>query len=258
VTKPSGIQVERHDGAATVTLGEPGTFNPISFATWRALADVFRELDRDQGVRGVILTGQGEAFSSGADIGDFEQTRATPEQVATYEAQVDETCDTLAALGKPVVAAIRGYCLGGACNLAMACDFRFVADDVIVGIPAARLSIVYSGRGMARLASLVGTAEAKRIMFGAGRFGADHALKCGFADRVEADPAAAARTYLAELAQLAPLSISGSKMVLNSLALGEFSPAAAAAAADRAARSADYAEGRAAFAEKRPPRFTGA
>lgn len=255
----NGFRVEIADQLATVTIDRVDAHNALSFGMWQALPEVFGALDRDATVRGVVLTGAGRMFSAGADIADFEQTRATPEQVAGYEAQVDRACDAIAAIGKPVIAAIRGYCLGGACNLVMACDFRFVSPDAQMGIPAARLSIVYSMKGMARLLSLVGITEAKRIMYSAARFGADHALASGFADRIEADPAVAACEYLAELSVNAPLAVAGSKLILNSLAQRDrsFDIEAGAKATARAAASRDYAEGRAAFMEKRPPNFEG-
>lgn len=254
-----GFEVEIADRIATVTIARPDGYNAVSLAMWQALPDLFGALDRDRGVTGVVLTGAGRMFSAGADIADFEQTRSTPEQVVAYEAAVDLGCDAIAATGKPVVAAIRSYCLGGACNLAMACDFRFVAPDAQMAIPAARLSIVYSVKGMSRLLALVGLTEAKRILYTAERFGAEHALKAGFADRIEDDPAAAAIAWLGGLAGNAPLSIAGSKLILNSLSQQDepFAADAAAEAAWCAASSKDYAEGRAAFAQKRPPLFEG-
>ncbi|MET0295141.1 MAG: enoyl-CoA hydratase-related protein [Phenylobacterium sp.] len=252
-----GVRVERRGPVVDVVLQKADGYNAISYRMWCELPGLFAELGADPQVRGLVISGAGRMFSSGADISDFAQTRSTPEQVATYEEAVDRTCDAIAAVAKPVVAAIRGYCLGGACNIAMSADFRFIAPDAQMGIPAAKLSIVYSARGMARLAALVGLSQAKRIMYGGERFDAETALRTGFADQLDADPVAAAHAYLEGLAGNAPLSIAGSKLILNALALGEFDAHAAEAAADRAARSFDYAEGRAAFAAKRPPRFEG-
>lgn len=252
-----GVSIAGNVG--TVTIERPDGYNAISLAMWEALPNVFAALERDPAVRGIVLTGAGRMFSAGADIADFEQTRATPEQAALYEASVDRACDAIAAVGKPVIAAIRGYCLGGACNVAMACDFRFVAPDAMIGIPAARLSIVYSVKGLSRLLALVGLTAAKRIMYSAERLNADAALATGFADRVAADPVATAVEYVAQLADNAPLSIAGSKLILNSLSQQDepFDATAAALAVHRAASSRDYAEGRMAFAEKRAPRFEG-
>jgi enoyl-CoA hydratase/carnithine racemase len=254
-----GIQVTREGPIATVTLDRPQRKNAVTFEMWRALADLFREFGRDDTLRGVILTGAGGTFSAGADISDFEQTRASTEQGIAYEVAVDAACDAIAALGRPVVAAIKGHCYGGACNLAMACDFRFVAPDARMAIPAAKLSIVYGVGGTARLLALVGLAEAKRIFFSAKPFDSEHALRVGFAERLADDPIVAAREFLGELMDLAPLSIAGAKAILTALAMPDrpFDPDAADEHILRALRSDDYAEGRIAFGEKRPPRFKG-
>jgi enoyl-CoA hydratase/carnithine racemase len=255
-----GVAVVREGAIASVILDRPGQYNSISYVMWQGLRDLFVALGTDPDLRGVVLTGANGCFSSGADIGDFEQTRATPEQGVTYEVAVDEACNAIANLGCPVIAAIEGYCYGGACNLAMASDFRFVAESAKFSIPAAKLSIVYSPRGMARLVALVGLTEAKRIFYTAQPFTAEVALKNGFADELHADPVAAARAWLGSIAHLAPLSIAGSKAILNMIAMPEqaYDPALAHAVTWRALTSHDYAEGRAAFAAKRPPQFKGA
>lgn len=259
MTDIDGIDLSREGAIATVTLNRPSRKNAVTFAMWQGLAEVFKEFGRDETLRGVILTGAGTTFSAGADIGDFEQTRASTEQGIAYEVAVDGACDAITALGRPVVAAIQGHCYGGACNLAMACDFRIVSADAQIAIPAAKLSIVYGVRGTARLLALVGLAEAKRIFFSAKPFSAAHALSIGFAQRVAEEPLVSANAFLEDFAELAPLSIAGAKAILNGLAMTDL-PFDAAAADDhilRALNSADYAEGRNAFAQKRPPRFQG-
>jgi enoyl-CoA hydratase/carnithine racemase len=254
-----GIRVVRSGSTVEVILDRPDRHNAVTFAMWRGLAELFSGLAQEQEIRGVILTGAGDCFSSGADIPDFEHTRATTEQGIAYEEAVDAACDAIASVGRPVIAAIRGYCYGGACNLAMACDFRCVAPNARLAIPAAKLSIVYGVRGTLRLLALVGLAEAKRIFFSAKPFDAEHALRIGFADRIDAHPRAAAAEWLDEVASLAPLSIAGAKTILNMAAMPEraFDHEAAERAILRALISADYAEGRAAFAAKRPPQFRG-
>lgn len=255
-----GISVSRDGCIATVTLDRPDSRNAVDLEMWRGLAEIFTQLRASPDLRGVILTGAGDCFSSGADIGDFEETRATVAQGLGYEADVDRACDAIAGLGCPVIAVIRGYCYGGACHLAIASDFRFVDEAALFCIPAARLSIVYSARGMARLVALVGLAEAKRIFYSAQTFGAREAVASGFADRIEVDPLAAAMAWLRSIADLAPLSIAGAKTILNMVAMpGEpYDAALADAVTLRALASADYAEGRRAFAAKRSPQFRGA
>jgi enoyl-CoA hydratase/carnithine racemase len=253
------IRIERTGTIVTVTLDQPNRRNAISFAMWQALAQIFTDFANDATIRGVVLTGAGDCFSAGADITDFEHTRTSVEQGLAYEEAVDAACDAIASLGRPVTAAIRGYCFGGACNLAMACDFRFVAPDAQMAIPAARLSIVYGVRGTARLLALVGLAEAKRIFYTGKAFGAEHALHTGFADQIDADPAAAAAAFLDGLAALAPLSVAGAKEILTMLSMPDapFDGQHAHCVIVRALSSEDYAEGRASFREKRQARFQG-
>jgi enoyl-CoA hydratase/carnithine racemase len=257
VTTYTATQIERLGPLAIVRLNRPDEHNVVDYKTWIALGKIFAAMAKDKLLRGVILTGSGKSFSAGADIADFEETRSTPEQGITYEKAVDEACDAIAGLGVPVIAAIRGYCYGGACNLAMACDFRFISADAKFAIPAAKLSIVYSSRGMARLVSLVGVSEAKRIFYAAQPFDAGHALQKGFADEIADDPVARAREWLESVSGLAPLSIAGSKTILNMISVADrpFSPESAHEVTYRALTSLDYVEGRTAFAQKRPPEF---
>ncbi|SMH27621.1 enoyl-CoA hydratase/isomerase family protein [Mesorhizobium australicum] len=252
------ILCEIEDGVATVTLNRPALRNSVTYAMWREVGDIFARLDEDRSVRSVLLTGAGDDFSAGADIAEFGATRDDKAQSAAYEVAVDYGCARIAHIGKPVIAATKGYCLGGAAHLAMSCDFRFTHPKAIFGIPAARLSIVYGVQATRKLAALVGLAEAKRILYSAERFDARKALSIGFVDRVDDDPLEAARTYARSLATSAPLTIAGAKYILNGGALGTFDAEEAARMIGAASDSHDYREGRAAFAEKRPPAFIGA
>lgn len=244
-------------GIATVTLNRPAQRNSVTYAMWREIGDVFTELDRDRSVRSIILTGTGADFSAGADIGEFASARDDKSQSVRYEEAVDYCCAAIVDTGKPVMAVAAGYCLGGGAHLAMSCDFRFAHDTAIFGIPAARLSIIYGVQATFKLAALVGLSEAKRILYSAERFDAAKALAIGFVDDVSGDPMLAALGYARRLADNAPLTIAGAKYILNGSALGTFEEAEASRRIDAASASSDYREGRAAFAEKRTPRFTG-
>lgn len=252
------IIVERKpDGVAVVTINRPEQRNSVTYAMWRGLADIFADLSADHAVRAILLTGAGQDFSAGADISEFARIRDDLDKAKTYEVAVDAACEAITSAPKPVIAAMRGYTLGGGAHLAMSADFRFLHDDAICGIPAARLSIVYGVRATGKLLALVGLANAKRILYSAERFGAQRAVEMGFADRACADPMQEALAFAHDLSALAPLSQAGAKYILNGLALGGFEEDRADALIDGAAASHDYAEGRAAFAEKRSPRFKG-
>jgi enoyl-CoA hydratase/carnithine racemase len=253
------IRIERRDCIAHVILNRPSVRNAVTLAMWRELAGIFSGLAADRDVRGVVLRGAGKDFSVGADISEFERIREDRHQAAAYEIAVDACSGAIAALGKPVVAAISGYCLGGGCHLALACDFRFADDTAKIGIPSAKLSIVYGVNSVQRLLALTGLSNAKRILFSADRYGAEQAVSMGLIDEVHDDVAVAADEFLRHLAGNAPLSISGAKYMLNGLSMGPgaLDPSAAQRLIDEASDSEDFKEGRRAFTEKRSPRFRG-
>lgn len=253
------IIVAKRDGVARVTLNRPAARNAVTLAMWRELADIFSRFADDRDVRAVVLAGEGKDFSVGADISEFDSIRDDKQQSADYEVAVDACSGAIAALGKPVVAAISGYCLGGGCHLALACDFRFGDRTAIIGIPSAKLSIVYGVRSVQRLLALTGIANAKRILYSADRYPAEQAMSMGLIDEIHDDASLAAERFLERLADNAPLSIAGAKYMLNGLSTGAggLDLAVAQQLVDVASDSEDFREGRRAFAEKRAPRFRG-
>jgi enoyl-CoA hydratase/carnithine racemase len=253
------INITRRDGIARISLNRPSVKNAVTLAMWRELAEIFSRVAADRDLRAVILAGKGKDFSVGADISEFDKIRNDKQQSAEYEVAVDACSDAIAALGKPVVAAISGYCLGGGCHLALACDFRFADRSAILGIPAAKLSIVYGIHSVQRLSALVGVANAKRILYTGDRYPAEQAISMGLVDEIHDDVVLAAEQFVERLAANAPLSIAGAKFMLNGLAMGAgaLDVAAARRLIDAASDSEDFKEGRRAFAEKRVPRFRG-
>jgi enoyl-CoA hydratase/carnithine racemase len=255
----SDIEVEIVDRIATVTLNRPQRRNAMHLEMWRELVSLYRGFAADDGVRAVILTGAGDHFCAGADISEFETVRANAAQAIEYDRLVDECCDAIGDVPKPTIAAIRGFCIGGGSGLAVAHDFRIAHPDAVFAITAARLSIVYAVRETQALLALVGLANAKRILFTAERFDAEEATRIGFVDRVEADPVATARAFALTIAENAPLSIAGSKAILNGIArgVGALRDEVVREVIERAANSEDFQEGRRAFLEKRSPIFKG-
>jgi enoyl-CoA hydratase/carnithine racemase len=246
-------------GIATVTLDRPAKRNAVTLATWREIAQRFRAFADDPAVRVVVLTGAGGHFCAGADISEFDRVRATVEDGVVYEHAVDGCTEAIMALPKPTIAAISGYCVGGGCGLAMACDFRIADRTASFGIPAARLGIVYGPLDCRNLIALVGLARAKEILFSARRFDAIEAHRIGFVDRLADDLAADVADFAGALAENAPLSIAGNKLILHSVASGQLEARERDidAALARALASADYKEAVRAFGEKRRPSFTG-
>ena len=253
------LVVALEDSVATLTLNRPQRRNAVTLAMWNELAETFHRFADDARVRAVILTGAGEHFCAGADIGEFAAVRNSAESGHAYDRAVDVCSDAILHIEKPTIAAIRGFCIGGGSGLALACDFRFAAPSAVFAITAARLGIVYGMRETQNLLALVGLSSAKKILFSAERFDAEEASRIGFLDRAAEDPIGAARDFAALLAKNAPLSISGAKTILNGLAQGtgalDFTKAHEVT--ERAMLSEDYREGQRAFKEKRPPLFTG-
>ena len=253
------IRVEGGGPVVEVLLDRPERKNAVTLEMWREIARVFDRLGKDNAVRGVILRGNGGNFCAGADITEFGAVRDTPEQVHAYDEAVDACCDAIADAPKPVIAAIDGFCVGGGCGLALACDFRIAAPGSTIFIPASRLGIVYGLRETQNLLALVGLSNAKRMLYAAERMDAMEARAIGFLDEVTGDPAIAAREFAGVMADRAPLSIAGTKALLTGLAMGTGTIAEADALTliESASQSEDYKEARAAFSEKREPVFKG-
>lgn len=255
----SDMNVTIRDRIAVVTLNRPDVRNAMKLSMWQDIASIFARLGRDENVRAIILTGAGGNFSVGADVSEFAKVRSNIVESKAYEVAVDASSDAIASVSKPVIAVLEGYCLGGGCHLSMSCDFRYAHTATSIGIPAAKLSIVYGVRSTQRLLALVGLTNAKRILYSAGRYGANDASRMGLIDHVSDDPMSDAMTFAASIAELAPLSVEGAKKILTGLSMGVgmLDLESADAFIDQASASQDYEEGRRAFAEKRPPVFRG-
>jgi enoyl-CoA hydratase/carnithine racemase len=253
------ILVTTQDSVGVVSLNRQEVRNAVTLGMWRELADIFSSLAEDDAIRAIVLTGSGADFCVGADVKEFGHIRENRDQSAAYEVSVDACSAAIANVSKPVIAALSGYCLGGGCHLALACDFRFADQTAKLGIPSAKLSIVYGVKSVQRLLAVVGIANAKRMLYSGERYDAARAHTMGLVDEISDQAIPAAVAWAKTLAGNAPLSIAGAKFMLNGLSMGEgaLDVAAAQRMIDLAADSEDFREGRKAFAEKRAPRFRG-
>ena len=256
------IRVRADGPIGWIEFDNPRRHNAMTFEMWGHLAGAIDALEADAAVRVVALRGAGEAaFVSGADISQFEAVRASAEANERSEAGGDAGMERVAACTKPTIAMLQGWCLGGGVAIALACDLRIADASLRFGIPAARLGVAYRWRGIAKLIQVVGAPSAREIFLTGRRFDADDALRMGFVSRVVArgDLEAAVRAECATIAANAPLSMASFKVAIASLLEPgpQVDVARIEAAARRAFDSADYAEGRRAFMDKRPPRFEG-
>lgn len=245
---------------ATIVLSNETRYNAMSLAMWTKLAQTLEQLRGDSSVRAVILRGEGErAFVSGADISEFETQRNDKNGVAAYDAAVARAQGALANFPRPLIAAISGICYGGGMGLALACDLRYGSTSVKFRMPAARLGLGYALGGVKRMVDVLGPARASELFYTARVCDAQEAARIGLVNSVHEDVFAHVTQIAAEIANNAPLTIATAKLAINTVLSG--SEQAGAAAVDAAVKacfaSSDYAEGRRAFTEKRPPQFTG-
>ncbi len=177
----SAVEVARDGEVAVLRLNRPEKLNAISSEVERALhSALVSEAVRKSGA--VIVAGEGRAFSAGADISEFEGR--SPEDVLRYYRESGGVYEELAALAQPTIAAIHGYCLGGALELALALDFRIADDTAVFGFPEVSLGILPSSGGLHRVTRLLGPARAKELFLLAERFGADDAQRAGVVTEV--------------------------------------------------------------------------
>ena len=257
------LLVETAGAVGWITFNNPAKHNALSVAMWRALPDALDRLEADPAIRVIVLKGAGEkAFVSGADISEFASLRASEEAVAAYDALAEGATHRLRGADRPTIAMIRGYCMGGGLGLAVACDMRIAGESGTFAIPAARLGVGYRIGSLKLLTDLVGPAFAKEILITARRFSASEAARMGLVNKVVPDDALAGEVegYCSAIAANAPLSMRASKHMIAELARSGTDGVDTSLCEDLVAAcftSADYTEGRTAFMEKRPPKFTG-
>ncbi len=255
--------LSRKDGSVGyVIFNNPERHNAVSLEMWARTAEILEGFAHDDEVRVVVITGAGgKSFVSGADISKFESERASLEATKHYNATVAKANESIYEFGKPTIAMIRGYCIGGGLGLAVCCDLRICSDNSKFGIPAAKLGLGYSYPGVKRLSDLVGPSFAKEIFFTARQFDAEEARVMGLVNRVvpQAELETYVKTYAETVAGNAPLTVKAAKFIANETVRDESKRnlARCAELVEACFRSNDYTEGRKAFMEKRKPAFTG-
>jgi enoyl-CoA hydratase len=253
------LRVEREGRVAIITIDRPEKRNALNAAVRAGLLDALDGLRGDPEVRVLVITGAGEkAFVAGADIAEFAE-RTPLEQRGTMTGR--RVFDEVAAFPVPVIAMVNGFCLGGGCELALACDVRFAADSARFGQPEVNLGIIAGGGGTQRLPRLVGTGQAMRLLLSGELIDAAEALRIGLVEAVY--PAAELRertlVFARTLAEKSPVALRMTKAAVRAAAE---MPLSAGLAYETelfitAFSSDDKREGVAAFLEKRPADFPG-
>ena len=259
-TTPGVVSVHDDGSVATLTLNRPVARNAINRAMAAELSTALAVLADRPELRALVVTGAGDrAFCAGADL--QERADLSAAERSAHTAAIEAAAETLAAFPVPTVAAVRGYALAGGAELALACDLRVAGTDAVFGFPEVRIGIFPGAGGVLRLPRSVGRGAARDLLFTGRRVAAEEAFRLGLIDRlVEPEVVlSAAREVAGEITANAPLAVRAVKRALiESAGLGE---AAARRVVNRHRApldaTADYAEGLAAFAERRPPRFRG-
>ncbi len=260
MTSSGQVLVDIKDGIATLRLDNPLRRNAISTAMWQRLHEFATASADRPDIRVVLVRGNGdEAFSAGADISDFSQGRSSVAEAKIYDDMVEHACRAFEAITQPTIALLRGPCVGAGASLAASCDVVAATHDAFFAVPAARLGLGYDPRGIERFLRVFGTAATRALLFTAERISAERAYALGAVYMVAPGDGfdEAADKLARSIAGNAPLTVQAAKLAIRALTVprdvGLMEQARLLA--DKADASADYAEGRRAFSEKRAPRF---
>jgi enoyl-CoA hydratase/carnithine racemase len=254
------LLIERDDATAVVTINRPKVLNALNSQTLDDLRRAILELKQDDAVRAIVITGAGEkSFVAGADISELAVQ--TPTGGREHALAGQHVFDLIENCGKPVIAAINGYALGGGCELAMACTLRIAADSARLGQPEIALGLIPGYAGTQRLPRLVGRGKAMELILTGTPITADEAHRIGLVNRVvpAASLIAEARALAAQLAKQAPIAM---RYIINAVNKGEEIPFADACQYEATlfglvASTDDMKEGTSAFLQKRKPEFNG-
>ena len=255
------VLTEDRDGVRHVVLNRPEKRNAFDLGLVTATGEALHAAAADPLVRCVILRGAGPMFSSGMDLGALAALAAEPHRLRPFRAACLDAFGIAETMPKPVVCQVHGACIGGALELALACDLRVVAEDAVLGLPETRIGLIPDVGGASRLPQVVGLGRAKELIMTGKLIGGTEAEKIGLANR--AVPAAeverATAELVGELLACAPVAVGLAKRAIDASARPALSTTLELEVALQAvcAASEDFGEGAAAFREKRAPVFRG-
>jgi enoyl-CoA hydratase/carnithine racemase len=255
------VVIEDRGAVRHVVMSRAEKRNALNDELVASLGEAFEHAAEDESVRVLVLRGDGPMFSSGMDLGSLQALAANPETVRPFRTEIVRVWDLLERMPKATIAEIHGACIGGAMELALACDLRVMAEDAVAGLLEARIGLIPDLGGCSRLPAVVGAGRAKELIMTGKLIDGREAHRIGFANRIApaGEAGAATEELVAELLACAPMAVALAKGVIDAAA----KPALAEtlerelAAQEQLARSADFDEGSRAFLEKRQPEFAG-
>lgn len=252
------IIFEVKEGYAVLTFNKPKTLNALSNKMKEELEDVLRVVEEDDNIRGLIITGSGRAFMAGTDLSELTTDR-TGEETKEMSLHGQELMNKIEALGKPVIAAVNGYALGGGTELALACDLRVAGEKAVFGVPEVDLGVAPCYGGTQRLARLCGPGVAKDLLFTARKVRAEEAVQIGLANRLFPQETLLEETenLMKSIIKNGPIAIKACKYLVDKGLDMSFADGLQYEAElnGMLADTEDAKEGLQAFFEKRPPVF---
>jgi enoyl-CoA hydratase/carnithine racemase len=256
----ANVLYEKKNDIAYVTVNRPKVLNALNTPTWKDLRTAFEDAREDATIRGAILTGAGnKAFVAGADISELAQATGFEAEQSSRFGQ--EVLDLIENLGKPVIAAVNGFALGGGCETAMACTVRLAVDTARFGQPEVTLGLVPGGGGTQRLPRLVGKGRALQLILSGEMISAQEAFRIGLVNEIvpAAELIARAEAILKKIAANAPIAV---KLALEAVNKGMETSQSEGLLLEASyfglcAATEDKKEGTSAFLEKRVPHFNG-
>lgn len=255
------VRLEREGPIGWIIVDHPEKHNALNTEMWRRLPHAIVEAEADSAIRVIIVRGEGDkAFCAGADISEFDTNRLGS-GAREYDTFNHTAFDMMSRAGKPVLAMVHGFCLGGGLGLMVCSDVRIASDRAVFGLPPARLGLGYNPRWIKPLVAIMGAANAKELFFTGERIDAAAAQRMGLVNRVvpKAELETETRKLALTIAANAPLTMLAAKRAIDAYAceLPEAKLRELDALVERCFGSNDYEEGRRAFAEKRKPVFNG-